>query len=135
MSIWLIGTPLGQRTFTHAPTWTSIEKQNCQCRPDNLKRHRKAPHGLRIMCENHTKVAIQSSQYAALALFRRVQTATYTQYANAVLRLAHAIIALTPCPYLLVMVAILATKTGTIEVQNPLPTPCQDSLASDSKYL
>jgi len=27
------------------------------------------------MCENHTKVVIQSSQYAALALFRRVQTA------------------------------------------------------------
>jgi hypothetical protein len=27
------------------------------------------------MCETHAKVAIQSSQYAALALFRRVQTA------------------------------------------------------------
>jgi len=34
-----------------------------------------APHGLRIMCENYTKVAIQSSQFGALALFRRMQTA------------------------------------------------------------
>lgn len=135
MSIWLIRTPLGQRNFTHAPIWTPIEKQNCQCRPDNLKRHRKAPHGLRIMCENHTKVAIQSSQYAALALFRRVQTANLhpvcerrpktgarNHYVNTFAMLAgdgsH-----------------FGDENWNHRGTNPLPTPCQNSLASDSKYL